>query len=75
MYKFKAGDLYMVNAFVAGTISLVLAIIMIANVFMPVYKGANTTNYTSSELQLWNVLGLAVIIGVVVGAFQIFGLL
>lgn len=65
----------MVNAFVAGTISLVLAIIMIANVFMPVYKGANTTSYTASELQLWNVLGLAVIIGVVVGAFQIFGLL
>jgi hypothetical protein len=65
----------MANVFVAAVISLVIGLILVANVFFPTYKGANTTQFSSSELSLWNVLGLSVIIGLVVGAFSMFGLI
>jgi len=47
---------------------------MLANVFMPVVKGTNTTAYTTAELALWAVLGLAGVIGIVYGTFAVFGL-
>jgi hypothetical protein len=65
----------MANLFIAAIVSMVIGLIMTANVFFPTYKGANTTGWNSSELSLWNVLGLSVIIGLVVGAFNMFGLI
>jgi len=72
----------MANLFIAAIVSMVIGIIMTANVFFPTYKGVNTSNvggsgsaFSSSELGLWNVLGIAVIIGLVVGAFNMFGLI
>lgn len=60
--------------FVAGIISLVLGIVLVANLFMPTVKGTNTDTWTTGEVAMWGVVGLAAIIGIVYGAFNIFGL-
>ena len=62
--------------FVAGIISLTLGVIMVSAVFIPQVKGVNTTalDFSASELALWGVVSLAGIIGIVYGAFAIFGL-
>ena len=64
----------MANPLVAGIIGITLGVIMLANVFMPVVKDANTSEFTSAELALWAVLGLGGIIGLVYGVFAVFGL-
>ena len=64
----------MANPMISGIIGITLGVIMLANVFMPVVKGANTSGYTSAELALWAVLGLGGIIGLVYGVFAVFGL-
>ena len=60
--------------FVAGIISLTLGVIMVSAVYMPQVKGTNTSTFTTSETALWSVVGLAGIIGIVYGAFSVFGL-
>ena len=37
-------------------------------------KGVDTTNWSAGEVAMWSVGGLAAIIGIVYGAFNIFGL-
>lgn len=64
----------MANPLVSGIIGITLGVIMLANVFMPVVKGTNTSDYTTAELALWAVLGLGGIIGLVYGVFAVFGL-
>ena len=64
----------MANGLISGIIGITLGVIMLANVFMPVVKGANTTEFTSAEMALWAVLGLGGIIGLVYGVFAVFGL-
>lgn len=59
---------------VGGIISVTLGVIMVANVFMPTVKGANTSEFDAGELALWGVLGLGGIIGIVYGIFATFGL-
>lgn len=60
--------------FVAGIISLTLGVIMVSAVFIPQVKNTNTSTFSTSELALWGVVSLAGIIGIVYGAFSIFGL-
>ena len=60
--------------FVAGLISLVLGIVLVANLFMPTVKTTNTTGWTAGEIAMWSVVGLSAIIGIVYGSFNIFGL-
>jgi hypothetical protein len=62
------------NPFVRGIIGITLGVIMLANVFMPVVKGTNTSTFTPAELALWAVLGLGGVIGLVYGVFAVFGL-
>jgi hypothetical protein len=64
----------MTNPMVSGIISITLGVIMLANVFVPVVKGVNTTTWSAGEIALWGVLTLAGIIGIVYGTFAIFGL-
>jgi len=47
---------------------------MLANVFMPVVKGTNTSEFTAAELAMWGILGLAGVVGLVYGVFAVFGL-
>lgn len=64
----------MANPLVTGIISITLGVIMLANVFIPVVKGVNTSAWTAGEVALWGVLVLGGIIGLVYGTFAIFGL-
>jgi hypothetical protein len=64
----------MANSLVGGIVSIVIGVIMVVNVFMPTVQGANTSTWSTSEVALYSVLGLAGIIGIVVGTFQVFGL-
>jgi len=64
----------MANPLVSGIVSITIGVILVANVFLTTVKAQNTTQFTASELALWGVLGLAGIIGIVVGTFQVFGL-
>lgn len=59
---------------ISGIISITLGVIMLANVFIPTVKNANTSSFTTGELALWGVLTLGGIIGIVYGTFAVFGL-
>lgn len=60
--------------FVAGVISLTLGVIMVASVLIPQVKGVNTSTWDTGEIALWGVVSLGAIIGIVYGAFAVFGL-
>lgn len=47
---------------------------MLANVFMNTIKATNTSTWSTSEVALWAVLGLAGVVGLVYGTFAVFGL-
>lgn len=64
----------MANPFVVGVISLLLAVIMVANVLIPVVKGTNTSTFSTAELAIWGVVTLGAIVGLAYSAFSIFGL-
>jgi len=64
----------MANPLVTGMISITLGVIMLANVFIPVVKGVNTTSWATGEVALFAVVSLAGIIGIVYGTFVVFGL-
>lgn len=64
----------MANSLVGGIVSITIGVIMVVNVFLPTVKGANTSEFDAAELALYGTVGLAGIIGIVVGTFQVFGL-
>lgn len=58
---------------IGGIIAVTIGVIMATSLLMPTIKDANTTGWTSSEVALWAVAGLAVVIGVVLLVFNAFG--
>ncbi len=58
---------------IGGIIAVTIAVIMATNLLMPTLKGANTTSWSTSEIALWAVTGLAVVIGLVLLIFASFG--
>ena len=58
---------------IGGIIAVTIAVIMATNLLMPTLKDANTSDWTTSEVALWAVTGLAVIIGLVLLIFASFG--
>lgn len=64
----------MANPFVVGVISLVLRVLMVVNVLVPIVKGANTSDFTASEVAVYGLITLGSIIGLAYSAFAIFGL-
>lgn len=64
----------MASSLVGGIVSITIGVIMVVNVFLPTVQGANTSAFTAAELALYGTVGLAGIIGIVVGTFQVFGL-
>jgi hypothetical protein len=64
----------MANPFVRGIIAIAIGAIMVVNVLFPILKGANTSTWTSSEIALYSMLGLAALIVLVYGVFAMGGL-
>ena len=58
---------------IGGIIAVTIAVIMATSLLMPTLKGANTSGWSASEVALWAVTGLAVIIGLVLLIFSAFG--
>lgn len=61
--------------FISGIISLSIGIIMLSSVYMTTVHGTNTTDWTTSEVALWSVVGLVGVVGIVYGALNVFGVL
>jgi len=64
----------MANGMIGGIVTITIGVIMVANVFIATVKAQNTDTFTTAEVALWGVLGLAGIVGILVGTFQVFGL-
>lgn len=63
----------MANLF-GGIMTLVLSVILIANVVIYVVKNTSTTSWTTAEVALWGLITLISIMGLVYSAGAIFGL-
>jgi hypothetical protein len=63
----------MANMF-GGIFSLVLSIILIAQVIIPTVAGQNTSTWSTGEVALWGLISLVSIMGLVYGAGAVFGL-
>lgn len=63
----------MANMF-GGIFSLVLSIILIAQVVIPTVLNQNTTTWSTGEVALWGLISLVSIMGLVYGAGAVFGL-
>ena len=61
--------------FISGIISLSIGIIMMSSVYMTTVHGTNTSEWTTSEVALWSVVGLVGVVGIVYGALNVFGVL
>lgn len=60
--------------FIAGIISLTIAVVVLSNVFIFTVKNVSTTNWASSEIAMWGLLTLVSIVGLVYGVLNVFGL-
>ena len=58
---------------IAGIVAVTVAVIMATSLLMPTLKGANQTSWSASEIALFAVTGLAVIIGLLLLIFSAFG--
>lgn len=62
-------------SFVSGMVSLTISIILATSLVIPTIIDTNTSAWEASDVALWSVMTLAVIVGLVVGTFQLFGLI
>jgi len=61
--------------FIGGIIGLSIGVIMLASVFMTTVHSTNTTGWSTSEVAIWGVVGLAGVVGILYGALNVFGVL
>lgn len=60
--------------FIGGIVNISIGCIMLASVFMTTIKTTNTSTWGASEVALWGVLGIAGVVGLVVGVLNVFGI-
>ena len=60
--------------FIMGIISLAVAVVVLAGVFISTVKAQNTTGWSTSETALWGLLTIVGIAGLVYGVLSVFGL-
>jgi len=65
----------MANNFIGGIISISIGIIMLANVFMTTVIGTNTSTWSTSQVAIWSVVGLAGVVGILYGTLNVFGVM
>lgn len=61
--------------FISGIITLAIAVIMMSSVYMTTVHNTNTSEWTTSEVALWSVVGLIGVVGIVYGALNVFGVI
>ena len=62
-------------SFIGGIVNISIGAIVLQAVYLSTIHNANQTGWSSSEVSLWSVLGLAGIIGLLVGVLQLFGIM
>ncbi len=62
-------------SFIGGIVSVAIGAVVLQAVYLTTIHSANQTGWSSAEISLWNVLGLAGIIGLLVGVLQLFGIM
>lgn len=60
---------------ISGVISITIAAVVLANVFVVTIKQTNQTDFSSSEKAMWNLLTLLGIVGLVYGVLAVFGIM
>jgi hypothetical protein len=65
----------MAHSLLSGFIYLAISAIVLANVYLYIVHNTATTGWTTSEIALWGVMGLAGIIALLMGALQLGGVL
>jgi len=65
----------MAQSLLSGFIYLAIAAIVITSVFLTIVHDTNTTGWSTSEVALWSVMGLAGIIALLMGALQLGGVM
>ena len=65
----------MIGGLIAGSISIVVGVVLAVNVIMPTLKGANTSTWTASETALFSLAGLGVVVGLVISILNVFGVM
>ena len=63
----------MANLF-GGVLSVVLSVILVANIVIPTVKNTSTTNWTTSEIAVFGLVSLISLFGLVYGAGSVFGI-
>jgi len=59
--------------FMTGIIALTVSIVVVTTVLIPTIKDTNTTSWTASEVAMWSLAGLGIVIGIVYGILNVFG--
>lgn len=60
--------------FVKAVVGLVLATVLVVNVLVPTFKGANTSGWTTSEIAIFSLASLGTIAGLVYAILAAFGI-
>ena len=59
--------------FLSAIVGLTLAVILVTSVLIPTVKTANTADFTTSEVAMYALITLGVVIGLAYSAFNLFG--
>ena len=65
----------MAGSLLSGFIYLAIASIIISSVFLQIVHNTSTAGWSTSEIALWSVIGLAGIIALLMGALQLGGVM
>ena len=60
--------------FIMGIISLTIAVVIMASVFIFTVKNQSTTGWSTAEISMWGLLTLVGIVGLLYGVLNVFGL-
>ena len=63
------------SVIVTGIVAITIAAILLTQVFFPQVFGANTTSWDSATQNIWDTVGLAGGIGMMVLTFRVFGII
>lgn len=59
--------------FLSAIVGLTLAVILVTSVLIPTVKTANTQDFSTSEVAMYALITLGVVIGLAYSAFNLFG--